>query len=75
MRCCWSAPVNACLLRPSPNPLVHVAALGDAEGRVRLFDIRSQTHRFGYVQVLADAKDGISKYGLKGGKGVGSRQF
>ncbi|KAL8274651.1 hypothetical protein Esti_001366 [Eimeria stiedai] len=52
--------VNACLLRPSPSPLTHVAALGDADGRVRLFDIRSQSNRFGYVQVLADAKDGIS---------------
>ncbi|KAL8433676.1 hypothetical protein Efla_007264 [Eimeria flavescens] len=56
-----TSPIHACLLRPSPNPLTHVAAIGDAEGRVRLFDIRSQTARFGYVQVLADAKDGISR--------------
>lgn len=55
-----TSPVNACLLRPSPSPLVHVAALGDAEGRVRLFDVRSQNNRFGYLQVLTDAKDGIS---------------
>lgn len=55
-----TSPVNACLLRPSPSPLTHVAAIGDAGGRVRLFDMRSQSNRFGYVQVLADAKDGIS---------------
>ncbi|KAL8452677.1 hypothetical protein Emed_001241 [Eimeria media] len=59
-----TSPVNACLLRPSPSPLTHVAALGDADGRVRLFDIRSQNNRFGYVQVLADAKDGISSLSL-----------
>lgn len=55
-----TSPVNACLFRPSPSHLTHVAAIGDAEGRVRLFDIRSQNNRFGYVQVLTDAKDGVS---------------
>ncbi|CDJ39741.1 hypothetical protein, conserved [Eimeria tenella] len=55
-----TAPINACLLRGSPSPLSHLAALGDSDGLVRLFDIRGGGRRFGYVQVLSDAKDAIS---------------
>ncbi|OEH75053.1 wd repeat domain-containing protein [Cyclospora cayetanensis] len=59
-----TSPIHACLLRPSQSPLNRIAALGDAEGSVRLFDVRSRDNRFGYIQVLNDAKDAVSRQAM-----------